>query len=648
MSMAFRKQILRIATTLVLIGLSCLSRTALANDEPQAVNYESDVKSTLAARCFACHGALKQEAGLRLDTVASMLEGGDSGPAIEVGAARSSLLMEKVRQADLSLRMPPEGKPLTDDEIGKLEAWIDSGAVAPLDEKPQQDPLQHWAFQQPKRFESVSSDANTSHNVIDQILGNKQSLLGLNPLAQADRRTLVRRLYIDLLGLPPTPEQVHSFLSDNSPDAYEKLVDHLLNQPEYGERWGRHWMDVWRYSDWYGRRAVPDVMNSYPQIWRWRDWIVRSLNEDKGYDRMVTEMLAADELCPTDDANIVATGFLVRNWYKWNYETWMKDNVEHTGKAFLGLTLNCAHCHDHKYDPITHEDYFRFRAFFEPLELRHDRVTGLADPGPFKKYVYAESYGPIATGAIRVFDEKLDAKTFMYRGGDARNRIEGKDAMEPSPPQSLRGETFGVNAIQLPAEASYPGLKDFVRSDEIALAEAEIYRSKKLLDEANLALSAATLKFDEDPERATQPVTAANRPSADSLLQFEKSLFILKLDVQLASASLAASQSKLQSMRCRIAADDARYKGLGEPEAMARVAHLAEKQWAFQIAQREILVDERALAVAEQLAAVAAADKLEAVKQEITKHQQAFFSARTASDNARTALNTVEATYTPL
>src|SRR5207302_7874314 len=129
----------------------------------------------------------------------------------------------------------------------------------------------------------------------------------------------------------------------------------------------------------------------YPQIWRWRDWIIRSLNEDRGYDHMVRQMLAADELSPEDDREVVATGFLVRSWFKWNYEQWMKDLVEHTGKAFLGLTLNCCHCHDHKYDPITQEEYFRFRAFFEPLELRQDRVRGEADPGAFRKYVYAES-----------------------------------------------------------------------------------------------------------------------------------------------------------------------------------------------------------------------------------------------------------------
>jgi hypothetical protein len=211
-------------------------------------------------------------------------------------------------------------------------------------------------------------DASWVREPIDAFLAAGHERRGLVPLPPAEPHVLLRRLYLDLTGLPPTREQLREFLADPSEAAYVRVVDRLLASPQYGERWARHWMDVWRYSDWYGRRAVPDVLNSYAMIWRWRDWIVRSLNEDRGYDRMVREMLAADELAPADDANLAATGFLVRNFYRWNYNSWMKDNVEHTGKAFLGLTFNCAHCHDHKYDPIRHEDYFALRAVFEPLE----------------------------------------------------------------------------------------------------------------------------------------------------------------------------------------------------------------------------------------------------------------------------------------
>ena len=177
---------------------------------------------------------------------------------------------------------------------------------------------------------------------------------------------------------------------------------------------------------------MPDWWNSASQIWRWRDWIVKSLNSDKGYDRMVLEMLAADEICPDDDDALVATGYLARNWYALNPNQWMRDNVEHTGKAFLGLTFNCAHCHDHKYDPISQEEYFRFRAFFEPIDLRQDRVAGEPDPGPFQKYDYSKLRKPVRVGSIRVFDEHPDAKTVMYQLGDERHLFEGKPPVAPA------------------------------------------------------------------------------------------------------------------------------------------------------------------------------------------------------------------------
>src|SRR5690606_27292428 len=161
----------------------------------------------------------------------------------------------------------------------------------------------------------------------------------------------LRRVYLDLIGLPPSPDELEAFLADDSTDAYAKVVERLLADPRHGERWGRHWMDVWRYSDWYGYQA--ELRNSQRHIWRWRDWIVESLNNDVPYDRMLTLMLAADEVAPTDPEALRATGFLARNYYKFNRDVWLDRTVEHTGKAFLGLTFNCAKCHDHMFDPIT-------------------------------------------------------------------------------------------------------------------------------------------------------------------------------------------------------------------------------------------------------------------------------------------------------
>ncbi len=480
-----------VAVLLILLGSGSV---VLADDG--AVDYTRDVKSIFRERCSACHGALKQEGGLRLDTGSLARTGGDSGAAVVPGDVEHSPLIERISASDANVRMPPEGKPLTAEQIRVLTRWIQSGAVSPDNEQPEQDPGKHWAFQQPVRPEvpwnpDASGPESAQLNPIDAFISAPRRSHGIPAMPSTDKATLLRRVCLDLKGLPPTAEELQVFLADDSPTAYEQAVDRALASPQHGERWARHWMDVWRYSDWYGRRSVPDVMNSYPMIWRWRDWMVKSIHADKPYDQMVIEMLAADELLPADDQNIVATGYLVRSWFKWNYETWKKDLVEHTGKAFLGLTLNCCQCHDHKYDPFSQEEYFRFRAFFEPLELRHDRVPGEADPGPFVKYEYAKSYGPMSSGKIRVFDEYPDAETFMFSKGDSRLRIEGKPPMTPGAPAVLGGDQLQISQIVLPITAAYPGMKEFVRAEELSKPMASITAAETELAAARAALSVA-------------------------------------------------------------------------------------------------------------------------------------------------------------
>jgi mono/diheme cytochrome c family protein len=511
----------------VLIGFVVQPPAALASED-----YLREIKPIFQKRCYACHGALVQESALRIDTAASLLQGGDSGPAIVANSSAGSLLVERIRSTDDGFRMPPEGPPLTEQEIATIARWIDAGAPAPADEPPQPDPRSHWSFQPPTKSRLPVELSKSRGNAIDAFIDREHNRLGLQPLPPADKATLLRRVTLDLIGIPPSREELRAFLANNSPDAYERTVDRLLQRPEYGQRWGRHWMDVWRYSDWYGRRSVPDVMNSYPHIWRWRDWMVDALNEDIGYDEMVRQMLAADELYPGDDSKVVATGFLVRNWFKWNYESWMKDNVEHTGKAFLGLTFNCAHCHHHKYDPISQEDYFKLRAFFEPLELRQDRVPGLPDPGPFQKYVYTVAYGPIQAGLIRVFDEKLDAQTFFYTGGDARNRVMGSPSMVPGVPPFLRAEELTVVPVELPPEAYYPGLREFIRREEFAKIQNEV-------DIARAARDAARAACDEADKQYTMVVTAVQQPDGskaanrDSLLSTEQARFDARCEVRI-------------------------------------------------------------------------------------------------------------------
>jgi hypothetical protein len=601
--------------------------------EETKIDYARDIKPVLKARCFACHGALKQKAKLRLDTGALIRQGGRHGPAVRPGNAVGSRLIERVTDPDEATRMPPEGKPLTEKQITLLKAWIDQGAQAPADEKPEEDLRHHWAFQRPVRpaLPPVQR-GGWARNSIDYFIAAEHERQGLVPGAPADKHILLRRVYLDLIGLPPTREELHAFLDDPSDDAYEKVVDRLLASPQYGERWGRHWMDVWRYSDWYGRRAVPDVMNSYPRIFRWRDWIVRSLNQDKGYDRMIVDMLAADEITPEDDENIVATGFLVRNWYKWNYNTWMKDQVEHTGKAFLGLTLNCCQCHDHKYDPITQEEYFKFRAFFEPLELRHDRVPGEPDPGPFQKYIYAKSYGPITSGMIRVFDEKLDAKTFLYTGGDERNKVEGKPPIPPGAPAALGGDRLEIKPVALPCTAYYPGLKPFVQREESA-------RCDRAVAAAHLSLAAALEKL-----------AAAHRRQAAGDAAAQTALDEANAGLRLAEARLAGAEADRKSVAARIAADEAKYhKAPGNVDELARAASRADRFAARCLAQVKLVEAEQALATARRKAETASAGKAKAAaKAAAVKAEQQLSGAKATVASAQKALDSDATTYTPL
>jgi hypothetical protein len=537
-----------------------------AQDVPSA-DYARDIKPLLRERCFACHGALKQKGRLRADTVAALLKGGAGGPAIVPGKADESLLVKRLVETDPDARMPQEAAAIGAEDLLRIKSWINHGAKAPAGEQPEAPPSAHWAFRVP-----VRPPVPAGKNPIDHLVAAERDRRGLPGAAPASKEVLLRRVYLDLIGLPPTPEELRAFRSDPSPDAYEKVVDNLLARPQYGERWARHWMDVWRYSDWYGTRAQNDVRYSYGQIWRWRDWIVRSLNQDKGYDRMIVEMLAADEAAPEDDDALVATGFIVRNWYGWNHNQWMRDLVEHTGKAFLGLTMNCAHCHDHKYDPITQDDYFRFRAFFEPLQLRHDRVRGEPDPGPFKKYTYGSKTAPMQSGLIRVYDEKLDAVTMLYAGGDERNRVEGKAPLTPAAPAFLGGDKLAIIPVELPPTAAYPGSKPFVREEELSRRKAEVAICRTALakaDDASRPLCEARLEAAEADLVAVKMRTAADEApaSAPEAARAERQAGLLAAKVRMMEAEnkpkeLPAAKKAMEAARKAVESTSADYTPL--------------------------------------------------------------------------------------
>lgn len=250
-----------------LLVLIALLATPLSTRGAERVDYHRDIKPILKERCYSCHGALKQESELRLDTGVLLRQGGESGPAVTPGDTDGSLLVDRIIASDESSRMPPEGEPLSAAQIQLISSWIAQGAHSPEDEVAEEDPREHWAFQTPRRPTVPSAaDSKWVRNPIDAFIAAEHAKRGLTPLSPANKYVLLRRVYLDLIGLPPTRDQLHAFLLDESPDAYERVVDRLLEEVGYGERWGRHWMDVWRYSDWYGRRRVPDSLNSYSTL----------------------------------------------------------------------------------------------------------------------------------------------------------------------------------------------------------------------------------------------------------------------------------------------------------------------------------------------------------------------------------------------
>ncbi|WP_442505387.1 PSD1 and planctomycete cytochrome C domain-containing protein [Novipirellula sp. SH528] len=432
------------------------------------VDYLTQIKPILEGKCYSCHGVLKQEGDLRLETLPLMLESG----VIDPGDADTSLLIERI-VAEPDDRMPPteDGAALKPEEIALLRDWINEGAITP-EEKIPVGPESHWAFQKIVRpgLPGLQSDnaSESSINPIDQWLDVKRREHGLQTTPLADRSIALRRLYLDLVGLPPTAEQ----LRDERP--WETIVDELLESPQHGERWARHWMDVWRYSDWYGLGA--QLRYSQKHLWHWRDWIVDSLNQDKGYDQMVLEMLAGDELAPDDPDVVRATGFLARNYYLFNRTTWLDSTVEHTAKAFIGLTLNCAKCHDHKYDPITHVDYYRFRAIFEPHQVRLDPVAGVTNFD--------------VDGLPRVFDDHLDAETFLHLRGD-ESKPDKETEITPSVPAILASFAPPITPVDLPRFAYAPGTRDYVQQAQLADAQKAIASAQSELTAARQRHDAA-------------------------------------------------------------------------------------------------------------------------------------------------------------
>jgi mono/diheme cytochrome c family protein len=410
-----------------------------AAEPPKPVDFDRDVKPIFAKHCASCHGPDKQKSSLRLDRRTDALAGGDGGAVIVPGKAADSRLIKYVAEDNPDTRMPPKGPRLTAAEIATLQQWINEGAKGP-DDSAKANPADWWSFKPLTR-----PTVPTGVNPVDHFIRAKLKEKGLTPASEADRRTLIRRLYFDLIGLPPTPEEVDAFVNSKDANVYEKLVDKLLASPQYGERWARHWLDVVHFGETHGY----DKDKPRPNAWPYRDYVIRAFNLDKPYGRFVAEQIAGDVLYPGTIDGIEALGFLAAG--PWDFIGHAEvpeskidgkvarhldrdDFVANTIGTFMGLTVHCAQCHNHKFDPILQEDYYKLQAVFAAID-RTDKPYD-ADPIIAAKRTELEVKRKAATEKITALEvearKKAGAKltTLEKHIADAT-----KPANAPKPPE---------------------------------------------------------------------------------------------------------------------------------------------------------------------------------------------------------------------
>lgn len=381
----------RAVVTLCLLCLPFASKSIAADGDRAKIEFfEKEIRPLLVAKCYECHSEKESNGGLRLDSRDFVIKGGDTGPAISPGEPDKSLLIEAIRYKNADLQMPPKN-PLTAAEIALFEKWVAIGAPDPRDQVPSvvvagpsgmsiEEGRQFWSFRPIERAAIPHvNEMAWIQTPVDAFVLEKLESIPIRPAARADKRTLVRRVTFDLVGLPPTPDEIETFLIDESPDALERLVDRLLADPSYGVRWGRHWLDVARYADSNGL----DENLAFGNAWRYRDYVVDSFNSDKSFNRFVVEQIAGDQVEGANQDSRTGTGFLVlgaKVLAEPDREKLMMDTVDEqldaTGKAFLGMTLGCVRCHDHKFDPIKQTDYYGLAAIFKSTKTFGDTNFG--------------------------------------------------------------------------------------------------------------------------------------------------------------------------------------------------------------------------------------------------------------------------------
>ncbi|MEX2300145.1 MAG: DUF1553 domain-containing protein [Bryobacterales bacterium] len=400
-----------------ILWLFCATGAAWSQSS-EKLSFSKDVLPILEQRCLVCHGELQRQSELDLRTRQAMLKGGANGTSLVPGDAVESRLYRRI--SGLEAPVMPMGAEMPQEEILIVRDWINQGAHVEADSEQtaaaeaDKRPEDWWAFQKPVRpAVPETADARWARNPIDAFTYRKLQEKGLKVAPRADKTTLARRAYLDLLGLLPSPAEVDAFVNDNAPDAFARLVDRLLESPHYGERWGRHWLDVARYADSGGYEHDFD----YPAAWRYRDYVVQSLNEDKPYDQFLREQLAGDELDKVTFETLTATGFnrvgptvgyreKDNPQYRYNY---LDDMIGTTSRVFMGLTVNCARCHDHKFDPITQVEYYRMMAVFFPYV---DYEWPLASPEEVAAY---ETKKAEVEGRIKPLKDRIGEIQAPYR-----------------------------------------------------------------------------------------------------------------------------------------------------------------------------------------------------------------------------------------
>jgi hypothetical protein len=469
-------------------------------------SFEKDVLPLLNARCLKCHGAEKPKGRLDLRTRAGMLKGGESGPALVPGSSVRSLVYQMVNRGE----MPPKGDKLTPTQVATVKAWIDGGASdatgAPVEMvtpwKITDQDRKFWSFQKPIRppVPGVRHAARV-RTPIDAFILARLEARGLALSPDADRVALLRRVYFDLIGLPPTPEEVDAFLSDTRPDAYERLVDRLLASPGYGERWGRHWLDAAGYADSVGGDNDPGQLFPREGMYRYRDYVVRALNEDRPFDRFLTEQLAGDEMddwrsaptfTPAIREHLIATGLLrttvdhtTEQELNRPFERYqvLHDTIENLTSNLLGLTVSCARCHDHKFDPISQAEYYQLLAVLKPVYNPEQWIQ------PQNRHL--DDVSPREKEAINRHNSDIDRRVGecnrqieAIRQPHARRLFEAKLATLPEP---IRADT--AQAVKTPA-AKRTAIQRYLAArlgPAVAVSPAELARSFSASDHSRIA-----------------------------------------------------------------------------------------------------------------------------------------------------------------